>query len=340
MASKNSEPIAIIRNPNSTDAAHAGEAIAQLDRHGVAHIDFMTSSADFEQNVGEIQEFLESLPNEEEKTVISVAGDGTAAQVANAIIRNRIAERQKGKREAPVKVGFLGYGGFGDIDHAHDIHSHDIMDVLSAPTVNRYPLSVEVNGQPWRHVLAYLTLGFTALAAAEFATSESREKMQRTPQKLKRARQVQQLGMSYFKYKHLHLPSFTVNDDPHVYDASTDIIVANNSYIGGMIKPADTYYDKPYFGYRADINVSHVDIPNVKFGVDALLARAQFERAETMRIAFKQAANVLLHHEGELDMRDNVRDIFVDKNPADVIKTLHPRGHAAAEAYASSPALK
>lgn len=328
MAYKNTEPIAIIRNPNSTDAAHSGEALEQLDRHGVAHIDFMTSSADFEQNVGEIREFLGSFPKtiEKETTVISVAGDGTAAQVANAILQNRTAERQAGKPETPVRIGFLGYGGFGDIDHAHDVHGHDIMEVLDAPTVDRYPLSVEVNGKLARHALAYVTLGFTARAADQFATPESRTMMQRTPGVLKRARQVQQLGQSYFKYNSLHLPAFMVNDEPHVYDASTDIIIANNPYVGGMIKPADTYYDKSYFGYRADLDVSRINFPNLKFGIDALLGRAQFERTETMRIAFEQAANVLLHNEGEVEEHKNVQTIFVYKNPADVIKTLHPRG--------------
>ena len=329
MANKNSEPIAIIRNPNSTGAAHSSEVLSTLNHHGIVYTDFMTSSPDTEQNIGEIQDFLRSLPRDEnqETKLVSVAGDGTAMQIMNAILRNRTEDRQKGRPEQAITFGALGYGGFGDIDHAHDKNAHDIMGLLSAPTVDRYPLSVEVNGELWRHVPAYFSLGFTALAAAGFATPESREMMQRTPQKLKRARQVQQLGKSYFKYKHLYLPSFTINDDPYAYDTSTDIIVANNSYIGGMIKPADTYYDKPYFGYRADIDVSHVNLQNVKFGVDALLGRAQFERTETMRIAFEQAASLQLHNEGEVEEHKDVRTIFIYKNPADVIKTLHPRGH-------------
>lgn len=341
MANKNTEPVAIIRNPNSTGAARSGEALTTLDQHGIAYTDFMTSSPDTEQNIGEIQEFLRSLPGDDkqETKLISAAGDGTAMQIMNAILRNRAEDRQKGRTEQAITFGALGYGGFGDIDHAHDIHGTDIMDLLEAPTVGRYPLSVEVNGEPWRHVPAYFSLGFTALAAAEFAAPESREMMQRTPRALKRARQVQQLGQSYFKYRGLHLPAFTVNDDPHVYDASTDIIVANNSYIGGLIKPADSYYDKPYFGYRADIDVSRI-VPNLKFGVDALLGRAQFERTETMRIVFEQAASLQLHNEGEVEERENVQTIFIYKNPADVIKTLHPRARVPAEAHTFSLAKK
>lgn len=322
MSRQQFESVAIIRNPNSTGAARSDEVLTTLDRYGIAHTDFMTSSPDTEQNIAELQEFTGSLPDN--SAVISAAGDGTAMQLVNAVARNRIAERETGKPEKQVTLGFMPYGGFGDIDHAHNAHGDTILDVLDAPTVTRRPLTVEVDGEYWRHVPAYFSLGFTALAAASFGEPLSREKMQRTPAALKRARQVLQLGQAYFHYRDQRLPRFMVNGDSQIHERSTDIIVANNSYIGGMIKPTERYYDGPSFGYRADIDVSRI-LPNVPFGLQALAGRAPFERATELRIAFERAADLTLHNEGETELRSGVNEIFVYKNPADAIRTLHPR---------------
>lgn len=313
MQNKNTESLIVIRNPNSTDAAHVDELEFELKRQDISYVPYETESADTEDNIAAMQYMLP----DHEATVISAAGDGTAMQLLNAILRS-------GKQRS-ITSGFVNYGGFGDIPHAHNDKRDAVMDVLAAPVTERRPLTIDVNGEYWRDAPAYMTLGFTALAAMKFDTPESRQMMKSGPQLLKRPKSILQLGQSYFEHSGTHLPPFRIDDDAQVNHRATDIIVANNPYVGGIIKLPDSHYDTPYFGRRADIDVSRI-APNIPFGLKALAGYAPFVRAETLRIAFECASRVPIQTEGETAYLDDVRDIFVYKDPAKALRILHPRG--------------
>lgn len=313
MSHKNREPLIIIHNPNSTDAAHFDELAYDLKQNDISYVDYETKSPDTEENIAHMQELLP----DHGATVISAAGDGTAMQIMNAILRSR--------RQGNTTLGLVNYGGFSDLSHAHNDKRTTVMDVLQAPAIERQPLTVEVNGEYWRDAPAYVSLGFTALAAMEFGTPKSRRAMQQAPGFLKRPKSILQLGESYFEHHGVKLPSLRIDDEAEYRTELTDIMVANNPVIGGIIKLPENHYDTSHFGVRTDLDVSKI-LPNIPFGLQALAGRAPFSRAETLRITFERTAAVPIQTEGETAYLEEVHDIFVYKNPAKALRMLHPRG--------------
>jgi hypothetical protein len=308
MQNKNAENLIIVQNPNSTRADKIDEKVFRpLDQQGIPYEVYHTESADTEQNIADMQEQIPAGA-----TVMVAAGDGTAMQAVNASLRS----------EKNWKLGFVPLGNFNDNAHSHAKHHHSVIDLLNAPEVTINPLRIEVDGEYWRHAPAYMTIGWTALAASQFGDIESRKAMKDTPTALKLAKSLGQLAGNYVKNGRVLLPPFMANDSYH--DDSTDILAINSPYVGGIVRSQDNYFDKSYFGSRADINVGRI-LPNIPFGLKALAGRTPSDRVQEMHLVFDEVAHLPVQTEGEFQWLD-AKEIFVYKHPDDIVRVLHPKG--------------
>lgn len=307
MKNKNNAPLFIVQNANSTRANLIEDRVfGPLLESEIPYTVYETERADTEENITLMQEHIPAGA-----TVISAAGDGTAMQLVNASIRAK----------KDWTLGFMPLGNFNDQATSRTEKAHTIHDLLHASEIPTRPLTIEVDGEYWRHAPAYMTLGWTALAASQFGSVESRQEMKDMPDLLKLGKSLIQLAGNYRQNRKTFLPSFEANGVRQ--ERATDIIAANSPRIGNIVRSMDSYYDKSYFGVRADIDVSRI-LPNIPFGVQAISGHAPFARANELQIVFEKVAHVPVQTEGEFEWLD-AKEIFVYKNANDAVKVLHPK---------------
>lgn len=309
MQNKNLERLTIVHNSNSTRADKIGEKVfAPLDEQGISYEVYDTKFADTEMNITDMQE---EIPDD--ATLVIAAGDGTFMQAVNASVRG-------GKNWT---LGGMPLGNFNDNARSHAERHHSIIDLLddSTSTIDVHPLTIEVDGAYWRHAPAYMTIGWTALAASQFGDSESRLAMKNAPAALKLAKSLGQLAGNYLQNRTTRLPAFQMNGT--YQDTSTDILAINSPRVGSIVRSQDTFYDEVYFGGRADIDVSRI-LPNIPFGLQAVMGYTPSDRVDEMRIVFEEAAKIPVQTEGEFQWLD-AKEIFVCKNPNDAVKVLHSK---------------
>jgi hypothetical protein len=310
MQNKNSEHLVVVQNPNSTRAARIDERVFDpLDAQGITYDVYHTKHADAEDNIDAMRQDIPAGA-----TVVTAAGDGTAMQLANASLRG-----DKG-----WTLGFMPLGNFNDHANTHAQRQHSVLELLDAPTIEMKPLTIEVDGEYWRHAPLYMTIGWSALAASQFGDSESRDAMKNTPAALKLAKSLGQLAGNYFQNRRTTLPPFEANGVYH--KNMTDIMAVNGPRVAGVIRSQDTYFDKPYFGAKTDIDVSYI-LPNIPFGLQAIAGYTPLDHVESMRIIFEEATKIPVQTEGEFEWL-TASEIFVYKNPADAINVLHSKALA------------
>jgi hypothetical protein len=304
-----SEPLIVVVNPTSTGVSKVGERVISplLEENRLRAI----VETRFRRTEDNINDMIDRLPDN--ATVINAAGDGTAMQLVNASILG----------SKNLTLGFMDRGNFSDLAHAHKMKRQTILDLANAPTVESTPLSIEVNGDYFRHAPAYVTLGLTALVAKDFDQPRSREIMRQAPGMLRKPLRLSRAALSYVHYGRKKIPGFHLNSG-NLITGSTDIAIANNPVVAGMIRPAENYYDTPYFGYRADLNMTN-PLKAAIFGIPSLFSRARLNTAEQMTIRFEEVTSVPLQTEGEFTQLADVADIFIYKDPTHAYKVLHPK---------------
>ena len=157
--------LVIVQNPYST--RHREVQAGVFDRLDTAGITYDTLMTRFSRAEDNIKDLANRLPDDAH--IISAAGDGTSTQVVNAGLRAEL--------DGAV-YSFIGYGNCNDLARGE----RNPLAVLQANRriITHQPLSIEVNGELWRHAPGYMTLGLTALIASGFASAASRERMHRT----------------------------------------------------------------------------------------------------------------------------------------------------------------
>jgi diacylglycerol kinase family enzyme len=309
MQHKKSEQLIIVHNSNSTRANRADEKVfVPLEKAGIPFEIYETTSADTEENIAHMQTYIPAGAR-----VIDAAGDGTGMQLMNAALRS----------DKNWTLGYMPLGNFNDHASSHINRDQTILDLAdeAAPYVERRPLTIEVNGEYWRHAPAYMTIGWTAIAASQFGDTESRQSMKNAPGVMKLGKSLLQLTGNYFQNGDTFLPDFEVNGVRRT--EKTDILVANNPRVGSIVRFSDTFYDKSYFGLNVDIDVSGI-LKNIPFGLKSISGHTPHERAEQMRLIFDEVAHIPVQTEGEFQWLD-AKEIFVYKHSGDVVRVLHPK---------------
>ena len=300
-----SERIVLVHNPNSTrDKRVQAGVIDPLHSADIDYTSFVTQHPGTEDNISDMREFFN-----DGDIILSAAGDGTGMQVANAVLR-------EGHKD--TYIGYLGYGNFNDLAN----RQRDPLALLSptAQTVDSHPLTIDVNGEYWRDAPAYMTLGFTALAASQFGETTSREHMRNMPEWAKLAASIGQLGATYFRERNNFLPPFSVSTSPMVQRAVTDYLAINSQHVGRIIRSRTDYAADNTFGVRTN-DVSTI-AKNIPFGIMSLAGQAPAEHVSQTSLDFEIPSVVPAQTEGEFEMLHDVSSIFVYKDPARVLRLL------------------
>lgn len=303
------EPLVVITNPHSTSASRTQREVHDvLDYVRVRYIPVETRFPQANDNIRDIEDRLPDWAR-----VISAAGDGTAEQVANAALD-----------KPGIKIGVLPYGNYNDTAHAHIDKIQGVLDLIYAEhTVDRHPVSLDVDGVHETHAFSYMTLGLLARIAAGFDDKRSRERMQSADRLERVMRRYGQAALDYWRNRNYTLPDFSV-DGRKVEHSTTDITIANNPHVAGLLHLPDTYFDKPYFGVRTDLTITRPrDI--LGFGIPALRGRDVLDRATQMRIVFEAVAqSVPIQVGGEYKALEDVHELFFYKDTSKKVTYLHP----------------
>jgi diacylglycerol kinase family enzyme len=309
MKNPDSDPLFVVTNPNSTNANSVeADVLRSLVDHDISYTHIDTRFRTAEDNIADLTERIS-----DDAIVISAAGDGTAEQLA------AVALQKQG-----VALGILPYGNFNDTALSHMNTDQTVLDFLACdvPTVERKPISIEVNGEHLTDSFSYATFGLTAVIAAGFRDEASRERLRSAKQSRRRFMSLKQAGFDYLRYSR-KIPRFAVNGEK-VRKNRRDLAFSNNPTVAGLLRFEDTYFDKDYFGARTNLNMKGLnDI--ITFGVPSLFGYGPLDKAEALRIQFETVADQLPFQSGGEYQEIDTESIFVYKDAAKKVSYLHPK---------------
>ena len=296
----------VVINPNSTKAHRVqSEVINPLHENGDVFTTVQTLTPDTEENIAHLSALIRDGDR-----VISAAGDGTAMQVVNAVLREGI----------DAEVGFLPYGNFNDIAKTHGLTS-PLQAYGDVGTTELHPLAVGVNEQFLRYAPAYVSLGWSAVAASHFGQSGSREKLRKQKRLASIIPSMGQLARDYFALRGEKLPPFHASHARNVRDTVTDVLAVNSPRVGAVVRSKLDYYDGNNFGYN-EVDVSRF-FPNFLFGMQALLGTLPASLRTSTNVAFEAPAVVPFQSEGEFLRLEDVSTIDIYKDPSKTISVIH-----------------
>jgi len=297
--------LVIVQNPYST--RHREVQAGVFDRLDTAGITYDTITTRFSQAKDNIKDLADRLPDGTH--IISAAGDGTSTQVVNAGLRAELHD---------AVYSFIGYSNCNDLARGQ----RDPLPLLQANhrTITHQPLSIEVNGEPWRYAPGYMTLGLTALVASGFASAASRERMRHTPPRTKLVRSMGQVAATYLRTHDTYLPPFTTNLSAEKQDGLTDVMIINNQRMGRVIRSSIDYPQTDFFGYhQADFSSVCKNIP---FACSAIAGHTPAKRITDITLTFREPATILAQTEGEHAVLPAVSTIHAYKDPAKAIRVV------------------
>lgn len=302
----NDRRLLVVTNPNSTKSHKVQrEVINPLHENGDDFTIVQTQTPDTEENIAHLRTKIRDGDR-----VISAAGDGTAMQVVNAVLREGV----------DAELGFLPYGNFNDLARVHGLRNP--LDAYSdVTTTELHPLTVDVNGQYMRDAPAYVSLGWSAIAASHFGQSGSRDKLRRYTRLASIIPSMGQLARDYFALRNEKLPPFHASHNLAVRDAVTDVLAVNSPRVGAVVRSERDYYDSNFYGYD-EVNVSHI-LPNFLFGLQALIGRLPAELRTTASITFENPSTVPFQSEGEFLRLEDVSTIDIYKDPSKSVSVIH-----------------
>ena len=299
--------LVIVQNPYST--RHSEVQAGVFNRLDTAGIPYDTITTRYSQAADNIDDLAGRLPNDAH--IISAAGDGTSTQVVNAGLRAELDD---------AVYSFIGYGNCNDLARGE----RDPLPLLQAShsIITHQPLSIEVNGEPWRYAPGYMTLGLTALVASGFADATSRERMRRTPPHTKLVRSMGQVATTYLRAHDTYLPPFTTNLSTIEQTNLTDVMMINSQCMGRMIRSSIDYPQTDFFGYhQADFSSVWKNIP---FAYSAVTGHTPAEKVTDITLNFRKPATILAQTEGEHAVLQGVSTIRAYKGPAKAIRVVRP----------------
>ena len=299
--------LVIVQNPYST--LHREVQAGVFGRLGTAGIPYDTITTRFSQAKDNIKYLADRLPDDAH--IISAAGDGTSTQVVNAGLRAEL--------DGAV-YSFIGYGNCNDLARGE----RNPLPLLQAShsIITHQPLSIEVNGEPWRYAPGYMTLGLTALIASGFASTASRERLRHTPPRTKLVRSIGQVATTYLRAHDTYLPPFTTNLSTIEQTNLTDVMMINSQCMGRLIRSSIDYPQTDFFGYRqADFSSIWKNIP---FVCSAIAGHTPAEKITDITLTFREPATILAQTEGEHAALPAVSTIRAYKDPAKAIRVVRP----------------
>jgi len=290
--------LVIAHNPRSSRQKQVGEKVfARLDAAGYHYEKLEVLQAPLAENIAHLAPQIHAGD-----VIICAAGDGSAHAVMNSVIASQ---------KPDVTLGFLAFGNFNDLPHTMNSRAslQDPVTLLRDGNVKlARSLDVTTDGKHLRYALLYVTLGWTAKAAAHFDQSGVRERSHRGKTGL--ARSLVALGMFYLKSrKNSLLPEFKI--DNKIYH-QTDILIANSTHIARLFHTRTRYYLTGKFLVRT-LDVRTL-LTNAGFLLSGLFTHISGNKHRELVIDFDTKSSVTLQCDGEVVELSDCRQLRIDKS--------------------------
>ncbi len=237
--------------------------------------------------------------------LIVAGGDGTASMALNAVISS-------GKK---VRLGVLGYGNFNDFarmlgGNARGGVREIIQRFETGETKRIYPLEVKVNGEHWRYVACYATLGLLAEATEMMDEPAMREALNSGKHgpffSLFRA-----IGW-YFKHrKKSFLPAQMTVNGRLVKKGTTDYLAVNGAHLAGLMRGGKWYLRGESFGSATKRLGGFWRM--VGFGLRSVFWRMKLAESKQDVIEFPLDSAVEIQAEGEYCRLNKVSKVEIRK---------------------------
>ncbi len=316
----NPERVLIISNPFSSRASEVQQhvidplMIGPIENREI--VQFSVTNKDRFETIQQIADIIQ--PHDR---IIVAGGDGTGSVTINGIMN---APNSTG-----VRVGFLPYGNFNDMAATFTDRSakkYPIQLLTSDETITVHPLDIIVDQQHHQYALLYATVGWTALAAAEFDKPKKRNNLQQKNQ-ANLASSLIDIANMYFRTRHSsYLPPF------HRYAQAeqtrvTDILAINGPIMTKIIRSGQDIYQTDDF-LSNDLDISQFFANSDLLGRSALnyifgthLTLPGVPRASDM-INFTSPADVPLQIDGEVSLLTSISSLVITKDQLPTAQTI------------------
>ena len=257
--------------------------------------------------------------------VIAAGGDGTAVIAVNGIM---LAEKD-------VALGVFGYGNFNDVARMMKSKRpveyggeyiggvEKVMDSYDAGKVMKiYPLDVEVDGEHWRYVPCYLTLGLFAESVAVFDDKKVRQHLQKGGRS--RIFSIWNLAKWYFQNRRREFlpqgklqqnepqrPGIMIQQETDIMPKTTDYLAINGPRVASMMRGNKCYLEKKTF--RSGVAELGGLGGLIWFMLRSIAFRIPGRKTTGDVIRFAEPSTVEIHAEGEYQKLINVKKIRVKK---------------------------
>lgn len=288
--------VVVVQNENSTRAKNAQDDINYLRDKGASFEVFWTPSADPERNIDDFSEFVR--PGD---FVYSAAGDGTANQIANAMLQAGVTR--------DTLLAFGPYGNFND--GARSFGSVGLADVVAGRygQVGFQSIETHLNGERQPDTMFYSTIGWTAFVASKFI-SENRDVMRHS--KAKTVRSLATAALAYATDRRQKLPEFSLNGTPIDYKYS-DVLARNSPIMAKLIRGRDYTADPTVFGSRG-LNVADL-AGSAPYLLGSAIGQSPDVPTSVLQIDFEQARDTWFMQDGESRLVTDLAQYIALKRP-------------------------
>lgn len=288
--------LVVVQNETSTRAENVQPDIDHLRDTGVSFEVFWTPSADPKRNTDDFAAFVR--PGD---LIYSAAGDGTANQVANAVLQAGVAQ--------DTLLVFGPYGNFND--GARSFGSVSLPDIVAGRynQVDFQPIETYLNGESQPDTIFYSTLGWTAFVASKFM-SENREAMRSSGTKT--ARSLATAALLYASDGRQKLSKFSLNGTPIDYEYS-DVLARNSPIMAKLVRGRDYTADPTVFGSRG-LNVADL-VGSAPYLLGSAIGQSPDVPTNVLRIDFEQARDTWFMQDGESQLVTDLAQYIALKRP-------------------------
>ncbi len=252
------------------------------------------------------QKMAKILQNDD--IILVAGGDGTAHIATNAIIIS-------GK--TGIKIKYTGFGNFNDYAHSFSRnHYKACIRALDEQTTKHHlkPLELTINGEFYRYVPLYATIGLTAEMAEIFEHPRVRGALKKTPGRNSRLI-LSLLAATRFYFNHrkekdIHVEKIEINDElVRVNSKITDLVFMNGPRMARIMRSRANKKTPESFGFTA-LDSSKI-IKNIPFLLKGLFGFMPLKKSHKAEITFENPRDLQIQIEGESTKLKSVKNISV-----------------------------
>lgn len=278
--------VVIVYNPRSSKAKRVEEEVIAAARvaKGLMVGKYGVLPTDVDDNAKRLSRVLA-----DGDVVVSAGGDGTATIALNGVMLS-------GKK---VKLSVLPYGNFNDLARSFRGQEGKMW----------YPLEVFIDGEHWRYIGAYFSMGMMAESTEVFDGKKERKKLREKGGGI--VYSIRKLTGWYFKNRKREFIPEGKLDGEDFRKGTTDYLAVNGVSVARVMKNRRYgFLSKTFFSVTGRFRSIFRLIP---FMMKSMRGKMPGERTQRDMIEFSEPATVEVQAEGEYRKLKGVQKIIVRK---------------------------